>query len=75
MSRYAMVGARTGELLTYQGQVIVHGNKNELQFLVPKARVVRVTDGDLGQPWMWLKDHPGMAKVQFPLRRQDFPGG
>jgi hypothetical protein len=70
-----MVGARTGELLTYQGQVLVHDNKAELEFLVPKARVVRVTDGDLGQPVLELRHHPGMAKVQFPLRRQDFPGG
>ena len=70
-----MVGARTGELLTFQGQVIVHGDRAELQWLIPKARVVRVTDGDLNQPWIGLKDHPGMAKVQFPLRRQDFPGG
>lgn len=75
MSRYGLVGKYSGELLTYQGKAIVHGNRAEMQFLLPNSRVVRLTDGELGQDWMWLKDHPDMAHVQFPLHREDFVGG
>jgi hypothetical protein len=75
VSRYALIGARTGELLTYGGRVIVHDNRAEMEYLFPnrdRARVIRVTDGDLGQPVLQLRDHPSMSKVRFPLRREDF---
>lgn len=72
MSRYAMVGRSSGELLSYGGRVIVHGDRDELQFLFPRARVVRITDGDLGQPTMLLAEHPSMVSVRWPLRREDF---
>lgn len=67
-----MVGARSGELLSYQGRVLVHSIRGEMEWLFPKTRVVRVTDGDLGQEWMWLKDHPDLAHVTWPLKREDF---
>ena len=72
MSRYALVGPRSGELLTYGGAVIYHEDKAEMQWLFPHSRVVRITDGDLGGPMMKLRDHPDMTSVQFPLRREDF---
>jgi hypothetical protein len=72
VSRYGLVGGTTGELLTFGGRALVHNNKHELEYLFPNTRVVRLSDGDLGQPWMWLKDHPGMGQVRFPLRREDF---
>lgn len=71
--RYAMVGARTGELLTYRNRIIVHPVRAEMEFLFPHTRVVRLSMGDLKQPTIQLKDHPGMAQVRFPLRREDFP--
>ena len=71
--RYALVGARTGDLLTYRGRIIVHPVKSEMEFLFPKDRVVRLSMGDLKQPTIQLKDHPGMAAVRFPIRREDFP--
>ena len=67
-----MVGGSSGELLTYGGKVLVHDSRAEYEWLFPKARVVRVTDGDLGQPVMRLQDHPSMEHVRFPLRREDF---
>jgi len=73
MSRYALVGPTTGDLLTYQGRVIVHGDKQEMEYLFPSSRVVKVSNGDLGQPILQLRDHPGMSQVRFPLRREDFP--
>lgn len=75
MSRYGIVGGSSGQLLTYQGRAILHDSKPELEFLFPNSRVVRLTDGDIGQPWMWLKDHPDMGMTSFPLRRSEFPGG
>lgn len=72
MSRYALVGGRSGDLLTYKGAVIYHDNKAEMQFLFPNSRVVRITDGDMGVPMLRLQDHPGMEPVRFPLRREDF---
>lgn len=72
MSRYAVVGGTSGQLLTYRGRAIVHSDKAEMQFLLPNSRVIRVTDGDLGQPVMELKDHPDMASVRWPLDRKDF---
>jgi hypothetical protein len=73
--RFALVGPRSGELLTYRMQIIVHDNRAEMEFLFPKNRVVRLSMGDLKQGTIRLKDHPGMAKVRFPLRREDFPDG
>lgn len=71
--RFALLGGRTGELLSYGGRVLVHGNRHEMEWLFPNTRIVRVTDGDLGQPVMRLADHPGLQHVRFPLRRTDFP--
>lgn len=70
--RYGMVGGSSGQLLTYQGRAILHTDRAEMQFLFPNSRIVRMTRGDLGQPWMWLKDHPDMTQVRFPIRRSDF---
>lgn len=67
-----MVGPRSGVLLTFRGKVLVHHNKAEYEFLCPNARVIRITDGDLGQPVMQLRDHPGLAAVEWPLRREAF---
>jgi hypothetical protein len=54
------------------GRILLHDNRAEMEFLFPGARVVRVSDGDLGQAWMWVKNHPDMSHVQWPLRREDF---
>lgn len=72
MSRYAILGDYSKDLLTYQGRVIVHGNREEMEFLLPNSKIVRITDGDLGQPVMKLKDHPGLSHISFPLKRSEF---
>jgi hypothetical protein len=71
--KYGIVGGTSGQLLTYRGAALVHDSRAELEFLFPSARVVRLSRGLVGQPWMKLKDHPQMAAVRFPLRREDFP--
>lgn len=67
-----MVGPRSGELLSYGGRVLVHDDRAELEYLFPTARVVRLSDGELGQPTMSIKDHPQLASTRWPLRREDF---
>jgi len=72
LSRYALAGNVSGELLTYNGRVLVHDDRAELEFLFPRTRVVRITDGELGQPVMSIKDHPGLTAIRWPLNRGEF---
>lgn len=69
---YAYVGPVSKELLTYQGRVLVHDNPDEMTFLVPAMRVVALPRADLGRPLMRLRDHPDLAALTWPLRREDF---
>ncbi len=68
-----MIGGSSGELLTYGGRVLIHDDKAEFEYLVPNTRIIRITDGDLGQPVMPLRDHPSLAQIKWPLDRKDFP--
>lgn len=68
---WALVGASSGELLSYQGAVLVHDSRAELEFLVPYTRTVQVPT-DLGRPTMSIKGHPDFTTVRWPLRREDF---
>lgn len=70
MSKYALVGGSTNDLLTLGGRVIVHDSKEEMEWLMPNTRVVRV-NGDIG-PTLSLREHPSMASVQWPLNKNDF---
>lgn len=68
-TRYALRGSVSGELLTYGGRILVHGDRGELEFLFPGEGVVPY-DGAL--PTMCIADHPDMASVTWPLNRKDF---
>lgn len=67
--RYALKGSVSGELLSYRGQILVHDNRGELEWLFPHEPVVPYS-GAL--PTMRLADHPDMAAVTWPLNREDF---
>lgn len=71
-----MVGATSGELLTYGGRPIVHPDRAELEWLFPGQRIVRVTERDLVArsplPPLQLRDHPDLAGWSWPLDRRDF---
>lgn len=73
---YALYGTATGDILTYQGRPLVHGNQQEMTWLFPLSRVVPVTEADLRArsplPPLMLKDHPDMAPVRWPLDPKDF---
>jgi len=69
MSQFALE-TTTGDVFTLGGAILVHDNPSELEFLFPgrKARDVTGTRCPV-RPW---KDHPEMAGVRWPLRREDF---
>jgi hypothetical protein len=78
----AIEGGLSKELLSFMGQVIVHdGTMKELEFLFPKWKdgqvrfvVVEAEDGKLrdGRLTMWLRDHPDMDLVTWPLDPKKF---
>jgi hypothetical protein len=72
MTRYGLKGNRSGDLLTYGGRVLVHGDMNELQFLFPGTQVVRVSASLPEELLMPISAHPELAAVKFPLDRRDF---
>lgn len=73
---FAIYGRQTKDILTWGGQPIVHTNRYEMEWLMPGAIVVQVTERDLRDrsplPPLRLRDHPGLAHLTWPLRREDF---
>lgn len=76
MTVYALWGEVTRDILTLNGRPIVHGNREEMQFIFPRAKVVPVTEADLKArsplPALELRDHPDMQQITWPLDRGDF---
>jgi hypothetical protein len=64
---YVLVGKKTGDPLSYKGQVIVHSSRVELEYLFPESRVEPAPGWVLTSPTIQLKDHPDMNAVQFPI--------
>jgi hypothetical protein len=75
---YALYGPATQDLLTLDGRVIVHNNRSELEWVCPRARVVRVTERDLAQrsplPPLPLPQHPALAGLSWPIERSEWRG-
>lgn len=67
MKKWCLVGASSGEVLTYQMRAIVHENKRELEYLFPANRVVPLPNYWDEAATIPLKDHPDMDTVVFPL--------
>jgi hypothetical protein len=67
MRKYCLVGAVSGDILTYQGKALVHSNKAEMEYLFPANRVVPLPSYWGEELTFPLKDHPDMDTVQFPL--------
>lgn len=72
MSRLALVGAVSGELLSYGDRVLTHGNAAELEFLFPGTRVVTLPAHVPPERTLPVPAHPELAAVRFPLDRRDF---
>jgi hypothetical protein len=65
--KYCLIGRSTKEPLSYQGRVIVHGDKSELEFLFPNERVAPLPKHFDEGMTMALKDHPDMEPIKWPL--------
>jgi hypothetical protein len=76
VSLFALYGETTGDLLTLHGRPLVHDNRVEMAWLLPKARIVPVTERDLVArsplPPLPLREHPALAHLSWPLRRGEF---
>lgn len=67
---YGILGRSTRQLLSHQGKVILHDDRGEMEFLFPAETVIGVIAWP--EPFMLLRDHPDMAPVRWPLRKEDF---
>lgn len=72
-TRYGVRGARSRDFLTWQGRVLVHDNRAELEYLVRGEVAVM----ELPRDWpadqtVRIQDHPDFAAVRFPLQRAQF---
>lgn len=65
--KYVLVGRTSGEVLTYQGYVLTHSDKSELQYLFPNERVIPLPGSFTNELTMELRNHPDMTSVKFPL--------
>lgn len=72
MTRHALVGAVSGELLSLGGRVLVHNNAAELEFLFPGARVVPLPAYVPPAQTLPIAAHPDLTAVRFPIQRKDF---
>jgi hypothetical protein len=77
---FAILGEHTKELLSIDGNVIIHDDPAELDFLVKTTGKMYKMKGHeaeevaswLGRSVVLLRDHPNMVGIQWPLNRQDF---
>lgn len=73
MKRYVYVGPRTGEVLSYHGAILWHHDRGEMEFLLPGCRVIELPPGEAGgRPLMRLSEHPSLAAVDWPIRKESF---
>jgi hypothetical protein len=75
--RYAFKALSSGELLSYNGRVLVHNNKAEMEFLFAKTmhrlEVIEISEQFARErELLRLADHPALTSVEFPLRESDF---
>ena len=69
----------SGELVSYRGAILVHDNRAEIEWLIPTHPAVELSGtreqiaDRTGRTVMLWKDHPDMAAVRWPLRKEDFP--
>ena len=70
MTLWALKSSAGPGVITYGGQVLVHDNRSELEWLFPHRETVDVTESVL--PKLSIKKHPQCASLAWPLRREDF---
>lgn len=62
-----------GQLLSYNGLTLVHGDRAELEFLLTgPVRIVPCPPSLRPEDCMEIKFHPQFSHHQFPLRREAY---
>lgn len=62
-----------GQLLSWNGKVLVHGDRAELEFLLTgPVRIVPCPPRLRPEDCMEIKFHPQFSHHQFPLRREAY---
>jgi hypothetical protein len=62
-----------GELASWNGRVIVHGDRAEMEFLLTgNIRIVRCPPSIPPEQTIELRFHPHYAHHQFPLDRSNY---
>jgi hypothetical protein len=72
VTRWALQGETSRDLLTWNGLVLVHDNRAELEFLIAGARVIECPRSIPPEQTLALQFHPQFSHHQFPLRREDY---
>ncbi|TWE17140.1 hypothetical protein [Kitasatospora atroaurantiaca] len=70
--RWALQGEVSRDLLTWNGRVIVHNSRAELEFLTAGARVIECPRSIPPEQTLPLRAHPQFAHHTWPLRREDY---
>ncbi len=75
MAKYGVMGAKSRDFLTWQGRVIVHDNKAELEYLIKgEVRVMELPRDWPTDQTIPLPQHPDFASHRFPLTKDQFRG-
>lgn len=73
MSRYALQGALSRDLLTWNGKVLVHSDKAEMEFLFTgDVRVIPCPRDIPPEQTIEIRHHPQLASVTWPLTKEQF---
>jgi hypothetical protein len=70
MNTYAMWGDNSQSWITYNGKVLVHDNRAELEFMYPLQKILPITLKE--EEAMPIRLHPQHEGYRWPLRREDF---
>lgn len=70
--RFALQGETSKTTLTYQGRVIVHTDRDEMEYLFPGTKVIEIGSATPETDTISLRQHPGTCHLKFPLERSDF---
>ena len=73
MSRYALQGAISRDLLTWNGKVLVHDNAAEMEFLFAgEVHVIECPRDIPPEQTLDIRYHPQLASVTWPLTKEQF---
>lgn len=70
-----MQGLISKELITFNGKVIVHNNRAEMEFLFVGVRVIECPKEFESNQLIKVRNHPDFSSYLWPLSRNRFNDG